>query len=136
MANGVVALSLVIEPTPADSPKDSPAEITLGEAMASAVTALVVGINDCQHHGELSPEAKDVGSRRFAKVTMLALASELGDDDFFAQARAAGKRELLRLFPADFNHSRVETEMVLDGYIDIVFELVGKVVANERAMAN
>src|SRR5262245_63036375 len=135
MANGV-AVAFVIEPTPADSPKDTPIEITLGEAVAAAVTALSVGINDYQHHGELSPEAKDIGSRRFAKVTMLALASELGDHEFFAQARAAGKRELLRLFPADFNHSRLEIEAVLDWHIDGVFEIVGNVIRDERAMAN
>src|SRR5262245_18799732 len=137
MANGVaVALSLVTEPTPADSPKDTPTEITLGEAVAAAATAIVVGIYDYQYHGELSPDTKDVGSRRLAKVTMMALASELGDHEFFAQARAAGKTELLRLFPEDFNHTQTETEMVLDGYIDVVFELVGNVLRDERAMAN
>ena len=62
--------------------------------MASAACMIACAIEDCRQGGSLAPDTKAIGADRLTRVTMLALNHELGDDDFFSKARAAGKKIL------------------------------------------
>ena len=62
------------------------------------------------------------GGDRLAHVTMLMLDHELGDDDFFSNARAAGK-EILRQRLNGSSISPGAADKVLDFYLDSLFEI-------------
>jgi hypothetical protein len=134
MVNGVAVLQpLAEDPAPASTET----EITLGRAVAAAAATIYVAMVDFQRDGELAPNTKAAGADRIAKVAMLQLSHKLGDHDFAARARAAGKAELHRQFLVDFSYNPTEIDnKVLDGYIDAVFEITNNVVALERAMTN
>ena len=84
-------------PTPRTAQRTSPVprrSRSIGEAVAAAATMIACAIEDCRQGGSLAPATKAAGGDRLARVTMLALDHELGDDDFFRTARDSGKKIL------------------------------------------
>ena len=68
-------------------------ETTIGEAVAAAGTTICKAILDHRQTGMLDPEIKDASAARLARVAMLALDHEPGDEDFLRTAReSAGVR--------------------------------------------
>ena len=127
MANGAHAL-LLLAPEPASDPKQE----EIGAATAAAATMIACAVEDCRQGGSLAPTTKAVGAHRLTKVAMLMLAHEGGDDDFIATAHRAGK-EILRQRLNGSNISPEAADGVLDFYINGLFEIVTRTVADERA---
>ena len=101
-----------------------------------------VGDTEFQQAGRLDPAAKAAGGVKLARVSMLMLDHAGGDDDFTRKARAAAKPLLRAHLDAEFfrRHTPEQGDAALDFYIDSVFEVVTRAVADERvfraAMAN
>jgi hypothetical protein len=143
MANGVAAALPLLAPELPSAPAkattpDVPIELTLGMAVADAVTALSLAMSDYQRCGMLAPTTREAGGSRIAKVAELQLGHEFGDCDFASRARAAGKATLRQYFNADFYQytSPAAVEAELDALITEVLAIAGKVVRDERALAN
>ena len=100
--------------------------------MASAACMVACAIEDCRQGGSLAPDTKAIGADRLTRVTMLALNHELGDDDFFGKARAAGKK-ILRQRLNGSSISPGAADPVLDFYLDSLFEITSCVMRDERA---
>jgi hypothetical protein len=136
MANGCSALPLA----PADVTVDEPGislEAAIGEATASAVTALCQGWMEFESGERLSAATRAAGGERIAKLYMLQ--QQAGPNlDFAATARREGARVLRQYFTSDFylKHGPGAGETTIDAYLDGVLEILAKVVAFERAMAN
>jgi len=124
MANGVaIALPLAEEPTPAQ-------EEVIGQAIASATTALCFALLELQQDGRLDPATREAGGNRVAKVATLMLDHALGDQDFLSTARAQGKVQLRRYLNGSF--APAQSDAALDFHIDNLLEIVTRVVADER----
>jgi hypothetical protein len=82
--------------------------------------------------GILDPEAKEIGGERLAAVALLALDYEGTDADFLQAARDAGHCVLRRRHFTDDCYSPVRTDVALSVCIDGVFEVVTRVVKDER----
>ena len=133
MANGAaVALHLVLDP-PATETAVAAAEI--GQATAAAAVAMAWGILSYHQAGRLDPAAKEAGGTKLARVSVLMLDHADGDDDFTRKARAAAKPLLRAHLDAGFfqRYSPEQGDAALDFYIDSVFEVVTRTVADERA---
>jgi hypothetical protein len=139
MANGAtVRLPLALESAaaPASDKPSEPIETAIGAAMADAVTVFCEAAIAQQETGLLPPAIIAAGGSRVATIAMLQLEHELGDDDFFRRAHEQGKCVLHQYLGADLfrQHGPGQVDMVLDMAIDSVFEIVSKVVKDERAV--
>jgi hypothetical protein len=141
MANGA-AVARLVPPSAratADKPAAAPAvagiEVELGRAVASAATAVARAMLDYGAFGVMDSETKEAGGSRIARVATLQLDHKEGDLDFIARARNAGRRELRQCIDADFyrQHRPEHCAAAIDFYLDAVFEVVAKVVEDERA---
>src|SRR3954470_12291781 len=149
MANGVAVARFPPPSTPAAVPGPTPTGIStgprasgdqaglkraIGEAVAAAVIVFYQAIFDQQERGFLAPSTKTAGGDRIAKIAELQLDHELGDDDFFRSAHEQGKCVLHRHFNADLfrQHGLGEVDVALDKAISSVFEIVNRVVRDER----
>ena len=127
MANGhAVALPL------AEEPEQEGIEATLGEVVAAAACVIAQAVEDCRQGGSLAPATRAAGGDRLARVTMLALDHELGDEDFFSKARAAGKKNLRERLNGS-SISPGAADAVLEFYLDSLFEITSCVMRDERA---
>jgi hypothetical protein len=146
MANGVAVARFAPPSTPAAVPGSTPTGIStdprasgdqtelkhaIGEAVAAAVIVFYQAIFDQQERGFLAPSTKTAGGDRIAKIAELQLDHEPGDDDFFRSAHEQGKCVLRRHFNADLFRQH-EVDMALDAAIGSVFEIVNRVVRDER----
>jgi hypothetical protein len=133
MANGAAVPALL--PTASATPAaGQDIEAALGAAVADAVIVLYQAIIDHQQNGALALATKDAGASRIARIATLQLDHEGGDLDFVARAHCTGKRELRRYFDADLfrRYGPGEVDMVFDTAINSVFEIVARVVKDER----
>ncbi len=126
MPNGVAALHVL------DEPAADPKQEEIGEAVASAACVIAQAVEDCRQGGSLAPATRATGGDRLARVTMLALDHELGDDDFFRTARESGKK-ILRQRLNGSSISPGAADAVLDFYLDSLFEITSCVMRDERA---
>ena len=87
----------------------------IGEAVADATTMLCKAILGHRETGVLDPEVKDASAGRIARVAMLQLDHESGDDDFICKARSAGSARLRQYFDDDFfwHHSPAEADTAI-----------------------
>ena len=120
---------------PAAPPAAAGIEVELGRAVASAATAVARAMMDYDAFGVMDGETKEAGGSRIARVATLQIDHKEGDLDFIARARNAGRRELRQHIDADFHrqHRPEYCAAAIDFYLDAVFEVVAKVVADERA---
>jgi hypothetical protein len=136
MPSNGVAVRLAPEPAPANPSTQEDIETAIGEATASAVTTFYQGAIAQQETGLLPPAIIAAGGSRIAAIALLQLDHELGDDDFFRRAHEQGKCVLHRyLGDADLfqRYAPGEVDKALDVAIDSIFEIVTKVVKDERA---
>jgi hypothetical protein len=137
MANGAaVTLHLVPACESKDASVGKPIEVEIGEAVAAAVTTFYQAAIAQQETGLLPPAIIAAGGSRIAAIALLQLDHAGGDSDFVARAHRDGKRELHRYLGDTGLFQRCgpdEVDMVLDVAIDSVFEIVTKVVRDERA---
>jgi hypothetical protein len=137
-SNGHAALAPLSVPeatTPAATPAPELPIEQLGEAIADAVISLACTIEGYQRSGVLDPAAREEGGSRVAKVVMLQLDHELGDDDFANKAHYAGRQVLLRRYFTN-GYDRKLADAAIGVHISIVLMLTGRVVKGERALAN
>ena len=133
MANGHRALSLVSEPPATLVP---PTEEKIGQAVADIACLLCAAAFEFQG-GRLAPAIKAEGGSRVARLYELQMA-HAGETDFASVARAHGRTALRRFFTLDFYRARGPGagEAALDEVVEEVLEILGRVTAFERAMAN
>jgi len=137
MPNGAaVALSFAPEPPSQDKPT-SGIELEIGNAVASATTALATAMCDHQRMGALAAQTREAGAARIAKVVELCLRYD-GKIDFGAVAKIQGRIILRQCLDADFyrHYSREQGDAALDLYIGGLLEIVQRVVELEQALAN
>jgi hypothetical protein len=137
MANGVTATRLLDPPTPPTEPNPD-IEQKLGTVVADAATAIALAVGEFTQSGELTRKIKMMGAEHVAKLATIALEHELGDEDFFNKARVAGKAILRQRLNGSV--APAQRDAGLDFYLDNLFDIVGRVVRDERtfrvAMAN
>ena len=130
----VVAPPGAMASSPGAAPAATEIERSIGLAVADAVVVLYQAAIAQQECGLLPPAIKDAGGARIAAIATMQLDHEGGDLDFITRAHRAGKRELRRYFSVDFfqQHGPGEVDMVLDVAINSIFEIVTRVVKDER----
>jgi hypothetical protein len=83
----------------------------------------------------MSPDVRDIGATRIARVAQLALDHEGGDADFLHAARAAGRHLLQRRLADDdffLSQSPAGADAAIDILVDHLFTIVERVVRDER----
>jgi hypothetical protein len=126
MVNGAAAALVELDPVTIPAQ-----EKELGEATAAAVAVLCAAVQSYAHAGELTREIKSMGSERIARVARLQLDHEGGDQDFIAMARRAGMQVLRQRLNGAFDPAQCDA--TLDFYLDNLFDIVSRVVRDERA---
>lgn len=142
MANGVAALRVALEPAPhseatAGGAGAAATEITIGQAVAAAVTGLGFALQE-YGAGGLTNQTRTANGARIAALYEMQQA-HAGALDFALVARREGKVALRQFLAAsDFycQHTTEQGDAVLDMFIDGVLTVLSKVTALEAAWAN
>jgi hypothetical protein len=132
--NGHAAVRLTIEPPtapeqhPAVAGPPDPVADVIGAAVADAVIAIRGAVDTCLRTGTftLDPESKREGGDLLARIVMMQLDHELGDDDFIHKAHTAGRRALAQ----HFTDGPPPVDPAV--WINDLFRIVGPIVKNER----
>lgn len=136
MSNGHAAVAYLLPTAPAQPQAQDKPGIDLellGQAVADATCALAAGMTDYYRQaGVLDPAVKETGGERLAAVALLALDYAGTDADFLQAARDAGKRVLRRRHFTDDCYSPFKTDRALGVCLDGLFEVVTRVVHDER----
>jgi hypothetical protein len=132
MRNGTHALQLPVS-EPVSAPEVPVEHARIGEHIADALISLAYTIEGYQRSGVLDQAAKEEGGSRVAKVAMLQLDHELGDDDFADQAHHAGRQVLLRRYFTN-GYDRKLADAAIEIHIDSVLLIAGHVVRDERVI--
>ena len=129
MPNGAaVAHALHLVPEPITSPADDKAEIEIGQAVASAATAICQGAAEYMDGG-LTPATREAGGERISKLFFL---QEAFAGDFPAAAREQGAKVLWTYVRGQ--HSPDAAEAMIDLALTTVLDVLAKVTAAERAL--
>jgi hypothetical protein len=141
MANGAAALSLVdLPPAPACAEVDTRNEIEqcIGEAVAMATIMTFSGMQQVLDGG-LAPATRAQAGNLFVQLYELQQA-HLGEIDFATVARVQAKRILWARYGAamreHLRYSEVELDRALDTLIGRPLDVLAKITAVERALAN
>jgi hypothetical protein len=102
--------------------------------VAGAVIVFFQAVFDQQENGAIAPTTTAAGGSRVARIATLQLDHAHGDDDFFRRAHEQGKRALHQRLDAGLFRQcgPGEVDTVLDTAIDSMFEIVTRVVRDER----
>jgi hypothetical protein len=136
MANGsAVALPLELDPEPAKEQQSL--EVTIGEAVADAVAAILAGVADWGADGRLSPATRTRMGDLFVELYRAQEAAG-GELAFHTIALREGKRALVQRYGAVLTEqcgvpaATLDFDEVLNWPLDIL----RKITAVERAMAH